>query len=95
MSRSQPTLICSHQENNLVYEVCEADAVYAVLYQGRAIKLRKHNPAVHYLGYKYGKTTFPEAGHAIRLARKLNEVHNTQDFTVAQMTVEQTRILVF
>lgn len=87
MSRPKPTLICSHIEGNIEYEICAADAVYAVLYQGRPIKLRKHNPDVKYLGYKYGKSMFPEAGHALRLARKLNAAHNTTDFSVGVMTV--------
>jgi transposase len=71
-------------------EICEADAVYAVLYQGRPIKIRRHNPSVRYLGYKYSKSSFPEPGHAIRLARRLNEVHGTEDFTVVQMTTGRT-----
>jgi hypothetical protein len=87
MSRPQPTLIVSHQEGDLVYEVCEADAVFAVLFQGRPIKLRTHKPAVRYQGYKYGKTMFPEPGHAIRLANKLNQMHHTDAFTVSVMTV--------
>jgi len=76
-------------ECNTLYEVCDADAVYAVLYRGRAIKVRKSNPDVAYLGYKYGKTTFPEAGHAIRLAAKLNAAHNTEDFSVAVLSVQR------
>lgn len=85
MSRPKPTLICSHRTGDIAYEVCEADAVYAVLYQGRPIKIRTHSPDVKYLGYKYGKSMFPEPGHAIRLARKLNAAHNTTDFTVVIM----------
>lgn len=85
MSRPQPTHICSHSEGDRVIEVCEADAVYAVLYQGRPIKLRTYNSKMRYQGYKYGKSMFPEPGHAIRLAAKLNEAHNTTDFTVGIM----------
>lgn len=77
-------------KDNVEFQVCEADAVYAVLYQGRPIKVRHHTPGVKYLGYKYGKSMFPSAGHAVRLARKLNEIHNTEDFTVAIMTVGRT-----
>jgi hypothetical protein len=74
-------------QGDRVYEICEADAVYAVLYQGRPIKLRTHNPDVKYQGYKYGKSMFPESGHAINLAQRLNSAGNTTDFTVAVMTV--------
>jgi hypothetical protein len=43
-----------------------------------------------YLGFKYGKTMFPEPGHAFVLARKLNAAYTTQDFTVAVMMVGRT-----
>ena len=90
MSRPQPNLIATYQEGDRCTEVCSADAVYAVLYQGEPIKLRTYNPTVKYQGYKYGKSMFPEAGHAIRLANKLNEIHDTDAFTVAVMTVHRT-----
>ena len=90
MSRPQPTLICSHVEEDRVVEVCAADAVYAVLYNGRPFKIRTHNPAKAYLGYKYGKSMFPEPGHAFRLAQKLNQEHDTDAFTVAVMDFKRT-----
>ena len=85
MTRPSPTLIVSHAQGDRVVEICSADAVYAVLFQGKPIKVRTHHPAVRYIGYKYTKTMFPETGHAVRLARKLNQIHNTEDFTVAVM----------
>ena len=91
MSRTPPTLIVSHAQGDRVVEICEADAVYAVLYQGKPIKVRTHTPAVRYMGYKYTKTMFPEAGHAVRLANRLNLAHSTDEFTVGILT--QTRPL--
>lgn len=90
MSRPQPTIICSMPDANRVVEVCEADAVYAVLFEGRPIKLRSHCPTARYQGYKYGKSMFPEPGHAVNLAQKLNQKHNTDAFTVAVMTIGRT-----
>ena len=89
MSRPQPALIASHTDGDRCIEICAADAVYAVLYQGRPVKVRTHNPAVRYQGYKYGKSMFPESGHAVRLARRLNEVHGTEDFSVGVMEVKR------
>jgi hypothetical protein len=86
MARPGPIIIASHQQGDTVVEICEADAVYAVVYQGQPIKVRTHKPDLRYQGYKYGKSMFPEPGHAIRLARHLNQVHNTEDFSVAVMT---------
>jgi len=86
MARPGPQVICEHNENDRTVQICVADAVYAVVYQGQAIKLRTLNQSQRYQGYKYGKTSFPEPGHAIRLARDLNLTYNTQDFAVAVMT---------
>jgi hypothetical protein len=90
MARPQPTVICSHQDGDIITEVCAADAVYAVLYRGQPIGLRRHNPNLNYLGYKYAKSMFPSSGHAYGLAKRLNEAHNTTDFTVAIMGISKT-----
>jgi hypothetical protein len=62
-------------EGDRVFEVGEADAVYAVLYQGQPIK--------------DGRASFQEPGHAVRLAKKLNAVHDTDAFTVGIMAVKR------
>jgi len=85
MSRPGPDILLEHFENDATVQVCDATAVYAVLYQGKPIKIRKFTEGVRYLGFKYGKTSFPEPGHAIRLARELNEVYGCEDFTVGVM----------
>jgi hypothetical protein len=87
MARPSPTIICEHVERDKTIQVAVADAVYAVLYQGLPIKLRKFNADVKYMGFKYSKTSFPEPGHALRLARELNQAHNTKDFSVGIMSV--------
>ena len=89
MARPQPTIICSHEDDGIRTEVCAADAVYAVLYRGQPIGLRKHHPDVKYLGYKYAKTMFPNSGHAFALAKRLNLAHDTTDFTVAIMGISK------
>lgn len=90
MARSNPRIICSHPDGASTVEVCAAESVYAVLYQGQPIKLRKNNPQLGYQGYKYGRSMFAEAGHAVRLARQLNRIYSTRDFAVAVMTVRRT-----
>lgn len=90
MARPHPTHICSHTIGDLVVEVCEADAIFAVVYNGQPIKLRRFNPDLLYQGMKYGKTSFPQSGHAVRLARQLNQAHNTDAFSVVQMTPGRT-----
>lgn len=89
MARPGPTIICEHTDNDKTIQIGQADAVYAVMYQGEPIMLRKFTEDLGYQGYKYLKTTFTEPGHAIRLARNLNQAHNTTDFAVAIMEIKR------
>jgi hypothetical protein len=78
-------------EDMSAYQVCEADAVFAVCYQGRPIKIRTQaNIEVAYPGPKYAKSSYPSPGHAFNLAERLNEKFNTKDFSVVMMTVGRT-----
>lgn len=70
------------------YQVCEADAIYAVCYKGAPIKIKTYaNIELPYPGPKYAKTAFPTSGHAFNLANRLNKKFTTSDFTVVMMTV--------
>lgn len=87
MARPKPTVLLDDLEpSGLMFEVCEADAVYSVYYQGRPIKIRKRDLTKKYPGSKYGKVSFPSPGHAFNLAEKLNERFNTSDFTVMRLS---------
>lgn len=82
MSRHKPQVIMYDQHKDVVFEICLADGCWAVAHQGKLIKIRKiHGDYV----LKYGKVTFPEPGHAIALAKRLNKRFNTEDFTVVQL----------
>lgn len=87
MSRPQPTILLEHISEALkATQVCEADAVYSVCYQGRPIMVRTiNNIEVGYPGPKYLKTNFPSSGHAFNLADRLNEMFSTDEFTVMRM----------
>lgn len=90
MARNAPTIICSHSKGDTIVDICEAESVYAVFYQGRPIMVRTHNPELAYQGYKYGKTSYPNPGHALRLAQELNRVYETDQFTVAVLNSGRT-----
>ena len=92
MSRPQPTVILETIDpHDRALWVCEADAIYAVCYQGRPIMVKTQaNIYVNYPGPKYAKTSFPSAAHAFNLAERLNERFSTTDFTVVMMTVGRT-----
>ena len=87
MSRPKPTIILQDYQRDLCIEICDCDGVYAVFYRGKPVKLRKHRPKDQYGGFKYGKTSFPEPGHAVALAQRLNAKFCTQDFTVVELRI--------
>jgi len=92
MSRPKPRVLLEHVDNNMrAYQVCEADAIYAVCYKGRPIKIKTQaNIEIEYPGPKYAKTSFPTPGHAFNLAERLNLKFDTSDFTVVMLNAGRT-----
>jgi len=94
MARPRPRIILSAIDNDMrAIQVCEADAVYAVCYKGRPIKIRTYqNIEIQIPGPKYAKSSFPEPGHAFNLSDRLNKKFNTSDFSVVMMTTGRTLV---
>ena len=92
MSRPRPQILLEHVDDNMrAYQVCEADAIYAVCYKGRPVKIKTQaNIEIDYPGPKYAKTSFPTPGHAFNLAERLNQKFATTDFSVVMMTAGRT-----
>ena len=88
MTRPKPRVLLESIDNDMrAYQVCDADAIYAVCYKGRPIKVKTYTDIEsNYPGPKYVKTSFPSSGHAFNLADKLNKKFDTTDFTVVIMT---------
>lgn len=91
MSRPEPTILKQHiKDDGLgVLEVCQAQAngLFVVLYQNLPFQLRtKSNMEVAYPSWKYLRVGFANAAHAINLAKKLNGLFDTDEFTVSQMS---------
>ena len=84
MARPKPTIILEHTDNQTYRseQVLKATAVYSVFYKGEAINLRSLNSLVNFPGPKYKKVSFSNPGHAINLAKKMNIMFKTTDFTV-------------
>lgn len=88
MARPKPTVLLTHVDPKTYksQEILEADAIYAVFYQGKPFNLRSFlNSLKDYPGPKYKKVSFSNPGHAFNLMEKLNKLFKTQDFTVTEL----------
>ena len=87
MARPKPTIIVEQVDRNYNAEqILEADAIYAVFYEGSPVNLRSLNTLVNYPGPKYKKVSFSNSGHAFNLADRLNRKFRTDKFTVVKLT---------
>ena len=66
-------------------QILEAEAVYAVFYNGDPINLRSLNSLINYPGPKYKKVSFSNPGHCFNLADKLNKLFKTTKFEVYKL----------
>ena len=89
MSRPKPSvlLIYTDPKTYKSEQILEADAVYAVFYNGAPFNLRSLNSLVNYPGPKYKKTAFANPGHTFNLAEKLNKMFKTTKFEVYKLTI--------
>lgn len=88
MSRPKPTVLLDYTDPKTykAEQVLEAEAIYAVFYEGKPINLRSINSLVNYPGPKYKKVSFSNPGHAFNLAEKLNKLFKTDKFKVYELT---------
>src|SRR5271165_490693 len=87
MARPKPTIILENvnPKNHKSEQVLDAEAIYAVFYQGKPINLRTLSYLVSYPGPKYKKVSFSNSGHAFNLAERLNKMFKTTDFAVFKL----------
>lgn len=88
MSRPSPTILLEYI-NKKTYrseQVLASSAIWAVFYQGQPFNLKSSNALTNSPGPKYKKTSFSNEGHAHNLAKKLNQLFNTDEFDVRKLT---------
>ena len=88
MSRPKPTVLLDYT-NSATYkceQILDADAIWAVFYDGKPFNLKSANALTNYPGPKYKKTSFSNPGHAKNLAKKLNQIFKTDEFSVYKLT---------
>ena len=88
MSRPKPTVLLQHSNKTTfkMDEVLAAEGIWAVFYDGKPINLKSSSLVANYPGPKYKKTSFSNPGHAHNLAKKLNEMFKTNEFSVYRLT---------
>jgi hypothetical protein len=88
MSRPKPNILLEYT-NSSTYkceQILDAEAIWAVFYKDKPFNLKSSNALTNYPGPKYKKTSFSNPGHALNLAKKLNTMFKTEDFTVVKLT---------
>ena len=84
MSRPKPNVLLEFTDKNTYKseQVLASEGIWAVYYQSKPINLKSFNSLVGYPGPKYKKVSFSNPGHAINLAKKLNKLFKTEEFSV-------------
>jgi hypothetical protein len=88
MSRPKPKVLLetTSKKTYKTEQVLEADAIWAVFYQGKPINLKTSSLVGQHIGPKYKKVSFSNSGHAYNLAEKLNKMFGSEDFAVYKLT---------
>jgi hypothetical protein len=88
MSRPKPKILLEYgsKDNYKLEQILEAEAIWAVFYKGQPFNLKSGSMVASYPGPKYKKVSFSNPGHAHNLAKKLNKMFKTSDFSVYKLT---------
>jgi hypothetical protein len=88
MSRPKPKVLLDFTDKNTYRkeEILDAEAIWAVFYDGKPFNLKSSNSISPTPGPKYKKVSFSNPGHAHNLAKKLNTTFKTNLFTVHKLT---------
>jgi|TARA_R110000868_G_scaffold257211_1_gene514316 hypothetical protein len=92
MSRPKPTILREYIDKKTykTEQVLQSDAIWAVFFQNQPFNLKSANMLTSYPGPKYKKTSFSNPGHALNLAKKLNNLFDSDEFTVIKLTAGET-----
>ena len=84
MSRPKPKVLVelTNKSTYKTEQVLASEGIWAVFFDDAPINLKTSNFLVQYPGPKYKKVSFSNPGHAINLAKKLNQQFKSDKFTV-------------
>ena len=88
MSRPKPKILAelTNKSTYKTEQVLASEGIWAVFFSDEPINLKTSNMLVQYPGPKYKKVSFSNPGHAINLAKKLNQQFKTDKFSVVLLT---------
>ena len=88
MSRPKPKVLLefANKETYKIEQILESEAIWAVFYKNEPFNLKSGSIVASYPGPKYKKVSFSNPGHAYNLAKKLNRMFKTEEFTVVKLT---------
>lgn len=88
MSRPKPKILLEYVDKASYKseQILDAEAIWAVFYQGKPFNLKNSNALTNHPGPKYKKTSFSNPGHAHNLTKKLNKMFKTDQFQVYRLT---------
>lgn len=92
MSRPKPKVLLEYanKENFKIEQILESEAIWAVFYKDQPFNLKSGSIIASYPGPKYKKVSFSNPGHAKNLAKKLNKLFKTTDFSVVKLSQGET-----
>ena len=92
MSRPKPKVLLEYanKESFKIEQILESEAIWAVFYKDQPFNLKSGSMVASYPGPKYKKVSFSNPGHAHNLAKKLNKLFKTTDFTVVKLNKGET-----
>jgi len=84
MSRPKPNILIDlvDKQTYRSEQVLASEGIWAVFYDQQPINLKTCNLLTNFPGPKYKKVSFSNKGHAINLAKKLNNLFKCDKFTV-------------
>jgi hypothetical protein len=88
MSRPKPKILLEYANKDTfkVEQILDSEAIWAVFYKDQPFNLKSGSLVASYPGPKYKKVSFSNPGHAYNLAKKLNKLFKTSDFSVYKLT---------
>lgn len=79
---SQPVLKSATMSSGITWDVLAAEQTYVIVYKNRPISIRVDQPMNAKSGYKYKKLSYTNLASAENQCQRLNQVFDTQDFSV-------------